>query len=568
MNIFGELSLILVIAAIVAAMMRLLKQPLIIGHILTGLLVGPYVLDILQSKETLQIFAQLGVAFLLFIVGLNLKPDVVREVGKISIITGVGQILFTTVIGVGLCVLLGFSFIESLYISIALTFSSTIIIMKLLSDKGDLEKLYSKIAIGFLLVQDIVAAFMLIVFSPTFQTGSTQNAVLFLVLKGSIFAIILVWTALYILPHLTRFAARSQAFLLLFTAAWGLGLSALFYYSGFSLEIGALIAGVMLSSTPYQSAMSAKLRTLRDFFIIVFFIILGSQLVFGDIQRLWIPAIILSLFVLIGNPIIVFLLMTLLKYNKKTSFLSGLTVAQISEFSLLIILLGVQNHILKEEILVLVTLVGLITIAGSTYLIVYAEKIYALISPLLNFYHPFHTSIQRGAQSQYENVLFGYNRVGFDFLEIFRKNKKTSLIVDFNPVTIAQLKSSGIQCMYGDAEDSDFLDDLNLRKVKIMVSTIPDFAANLLLLKKIRACNKNAIVFVLSLAIDDSFQLYTEGADYVIMPHFLGGHYASLLLMEAQFKKRTLQGIRTRHIHYLEQRKKLGHEHPHHTSID
>src|SRR3989338_3694257 len=166
MNAFTELSLVLVIATLIACIMRLLRQPLILGHILTGLLIGPYILNLIASAEILRIFSELGVALLLFIVGLQLSPHVIKEVGKIAAVTGVGQVLFTTAIGFFLTsFVFHYSLITSLYISIALTFSSTIIILKLLSDKGDLQKLYGKISIGFLLVQDIIAILILIAVS-------------------------------------------------------------------------------------------------------------------------------------------------------------------------------------------------------------------------------------------------------------------------------------------------------------------------------------------------------------------------------------------------------------------
>ena len=165
MHIFTEIVLILSVATVVSCFMRLLKQPLVVGYIISGIIVGPYFLNIVTNIEYMELFSKLGIAILLFIVGLSLKPDIIREVGKVSLVTGLGQVFFTSILGFLIMRLLGFDNVASMYSAIALTFSSTIIILKLLSDKGDLDKLYGKISIGFLLVQDIVATIILLVVS-------------------------------------------------------------------------------------------------------------------------------------------------------------------------------------------------------------------------------------------------------------------------------------------------------------------------------------------------------------------------------------------------------------------
>src|SRR3989344_881184 len=228
-NIMLQLSVILFIVLAVSLIMRLLKQPLIIGYIIAGVLIGPVFLNILTYDETLATFSELGIAFLLFIVGLHLSPKVIKEVGLIALITGIGQVVITTLIGYFFGLLMGFNSITSLYIAVAISFSSTIIITKLLSDKDALDKLYGKISIGIL--------------SPI---------------------------SYFILPKLNNFFSKSQEFLFVFAISWGLGLASLFYYIGFSLEVGALIAGILLSMSSYSWEVSAKLRSLRDFFLFHF----------------------------------------------------------------------------------------------------------------------------------------------------------------------------------------------------------------------------------------------------------------------------------------------------------
>ena len=560
-NIFIEISIILVLAAVFAAIMKILKQPTIIGYILTGIIVSPFFLNLIKSQDMLVVFSQIGVAFLLFIVGLSLNPKVIKEVGKASLITGVGQVVFTSLIGFFIARVFGFDTITSLYIAVALTFSSTIIIMKLLSDKGDLDKLYGKISIGFLLVQDLIAVFILIVVSSFSGPNQALNSILLLLIKGGLIVLLLVLISLYVLPKLGFFFARSQELLFMFSVAWGLGLASLFYLVGLSLEIGALLAGITLSLSPYNNEISSKMKPLRDFFIVLFFIVLGSQLIFDNFSRFLVPTIVFSLFILVGNPLIVMILMGALGYTKKTGLQAGFTVAQISEFSLILIALGVNVGHLTKEILSLVTVIGLATIIGSTYLILYSDKIYPLLEKYLSIFE--RKSVKKDKKMKsYDVILFGYNRIGFDFVNSFKKLRKKFLVVDYNPEVISNLLKEKIECEYGDVEDIEFLEQLNLKDAKMCISTIPDFETNTLLIGAIRKVNKKAVIMCVSHHIDDAYKLYSKGANYVIMPHFLGGKYASMMIDRYGFNLERFDEEKKKHINHLKKRKELGHNHP------
>jgi Kef-type K+ transport system membrane component KefB/Trk K+ transport system NAD-binding subunit len=560
-NIFFEISIILVIATIIAAIMKLLKQPLIIGYIFAGIVVSPFFLNLIKSQDTLTVFSQIGVAFLLFIVGLSLNPKVIKEVGKVSLITGLGQVVFTSLIGFLIARGFGFEIISSLYIAVALTFSSTIIIMKLLSDKGDLDKLYGKISIGFLLVQDLIAVGILIIVSSFSESSQSISSIFGIFVKGALIVFFLVLISLYILPRLGLFFAKSQELLFLFSIGWGLGLATLFHYIGLSIEIGALVAGVTLSLSPYNYEISSRMKPLRDFFIILFFILLGSQLVFSDFSKFIIPSIVFSLFILIGNPLIVMVLMGILRYPKKVGLQSGFTVAQISEFSLILITLGVGIGHLTQDILSMVTVVGLVTIIGSTYMILYANKIYNHIDKYLSFFERKRLN-KDGKKQMYDVILFGYNRVGYDFVNSFKKLKKKFLVIDYNPEVIEHLSEQGLNSKYGDVEDVEFLHQLDLKNLKMVVSTIPEFETNSLLINTIRKKNKKTIILVVSHHIEEAHLLYERGASYVVMPHFLGGKYASTLIDKYKLNHSKFLKESRKHILHLKKRHELGHHHP------
>lgn len=561
-SVFIQLCFILLIVLAVSFVMRLLRQPLIIGYILSGILIGPFFLNLIHESETFSVFSEIGIAFLLFIVGIHLSPKVIKDVGKISLITGIGQVVFTAIIGYLMGIFLGFSPSVAIYVSVALTFSSTIIIMKLLSDQEALEKLYGKISIGFLLVQDLIAIIILIVLSA-FSTGENAGGILlYTLLKSGIVLAILFPFSYYVLPKMSDFFAKSNEFLFVFSIAWGLGFAALFSLLGLSIEVGALIAGVMLSMSPYSYEISSKLKTLRDFFVISFFLILGSQMVFSDISNLLVPAVLFSAFILIGNPLIVMILMGSLGYSKKTGFMAGLTVAQISEFSLILIALGVKMGQLPKEILSFVTIIGIFTIAGSTYLIIYSEKIYNKIEKFLGIFEKKSLKEKEILARDYKYILFGENRIGFSIMKSFIKSKKNYLIIDFNPDRVRKLSKESVNCIYGDASNLGLLEEIDLKAVELIVSTIPEKEVNMGLIQKLKTLKSKAKLIVTARSTTDTFELYNAGADYVILPHFLGGEYVANIIGLSEKDPQILEKEKERQLKDLKERLKEGQEHP------
>ena len=559
-NVFVELSLVLVIAVVVSGIMRLLKQPLIIGHIATGIIVSPIFLNLVRTgNDSFEAFAHMGVAILLFMVGLHLNPKAVKDVGRIALITGIGQIIFTSVIGFLIVTMLGFDVVPAIYIAIALTFSSTIIILKLVSDKGDMDTLYGRIAIGFLIVQDIVAMFILMLVSSSAGAAGLSLIVIIEILIKLITILIGVYIiAKFIFPLITGKIAKSQEFLLFFAIAWCFIVATIFEKLDFSIEAGALLAGVALSMSPLKYEISSKLKPLRDFFILLFFVWLGSQMVFTNITQFIWPIIILSLFVLIGNPLIVLILMGVQGYSKRNSLFAGFTVAQISEFSLILVGLGVAVGHITGEILSLVTFIGIITIAGSTYLIIYNKKIYEVLSPYLSIFEKKNT-IDKNAKNNektHEVILFGYNRIGFDLAESFTKLKKEYLVIDNNPDTVKEVPKQGIDTKYGDADNREFLKEINFTKTKMIVSTIPDQETNTVLIKTIQEINPKTIIIVVANQITMALELYDAGADYVIMPHMVGGRHTAMLIKELGFKKKAFLKEKLNHIRHIERRQK------------
>ncbi|MCA9485649.1 MAG: cation:proton antiporter, partial [Nanoarchaeota archaeon] len=428
---------------------------------------------------------------------------------------------------------LGFSYIISAYISIALAFSSTIIIMKLLSDKGDSSSLYGKISIGFLIVQDLIAILILMVVSSFSEGESFYSIILQRVGVGVLLIGVLFLVSYFVIRPATKFVAKSQELLLLFSVGWAFALASLFEYVGFSIEIGALLAGITLSVSPYRYEIASRMKPLRDFFLLLFFIVLGSQLQFENFSGAILPIVLLSLFVLIGNPLIVMILMGVTGYTKRSGFFAGLTVSQISEFSFILIALGVSVGHLPIEVLSIITLIGLVTMAGSSYAIINNQRIYNKISKYLTVFERKGKKKDEGRYHRgedYDILLFGYNRIGYSLEKSFKKLKKDFLVIDNNPDTILNLAKSRVECRYGDAGDIELLDELPIGKAQMIISTIPDKETNLLLISKTLDKNPKATIIVVSHHIEESLELYDAGATYVVTPHFLGGtHTANLI---------------------------------------
>lgn len=555
MEVLTELGMVLGLVVGISFVMQALRLPLLLGYLLAGFLAGPAMWGLLYSPEGFELFSQLGITALLFIVGLGLNPGVVREVGKTSFIAGVGQITITTLLGYGLTRLFGWDVRTAWFLALGFTFSSTIIVMKLLGDRQDLGRLYAKISIGLLLMQDLAATVLLVGVTAVTQGGETGGLLTTLLGRLVLLLVSLGLFARFILPRLTRFFAASQEFLLVFIVGWGVGIAVLFDKLGLSVEIGALAAGVSLASSSYRYEMTAKMKLLRDFFLILFFVLLGSHLQLGEIATLWPQALAFSTFVLIGNPLIIWAIMGALGYTKRTSFMTGLTVAQVSEFSLLLLLLVSNAGLVSAQALSLMMMVGVITFTGSTVFIKYADKLFRILSPFLDSFERKHPKREQIVREQYDALLFGCHRVGEDFVKTFKKRKLSFLIVDFDPQVIAALEAKNIPCRYGDAYDNELMEEIDLSHAKLLICTIPDHETNVFLLEKCRRINKRATIIVTAHSIPEAQLLYKKGAAYVIMPHYLGGNHAAMLVEKHGHSRLRFSRERRQHLLHLAERR-------------
>ena len=511
-NLIVDLSIIFIVCAILGFILRTIKQPLILAYFLAGILLKPVLgennLDLLQLSE-------LGVAFLLFIAGLELDLNMFKKIRKDILYIGLGQVFFTAIIGY-LISRIFFNEIESILISIALTLSSTVIAVKFLSDRKEINMLHGKIAIGALLIQDLVAIAVLIFIG---ESKSFTGSIAFIIIKIVLFLLI----AIFIYKYGTRLfhrAAKSQE--MLFISSLGLLFFFIFLslFFNFSVAIGAFTAGIIIASgTPYNIEIAAKSRYLRDFFIPIFFAVLGTQVSFIKSTDFVISTILLSLFVLIGNPLIIFFIMRLMNYGKKVSLVVGILLAQISEFSFILIALAFSLKLIDKEILSLVSLIAVITISASTYMMEYYEQIYQKLASKYTGFREKTTS--KKAIQGYDTLLVGYDEVGESIVD--NLGNRQILVIDHDPEIIKKVeKRDNVIFIYGDISNPELLNNVNFKKMNLVLSTILNKNETKLLLDVVKRRNKNCRVIVSAQDRIDADELYDSGADHVVIPRLAG----------------------------------------------
>jgi len=525
-NLFDEMVILLLVAAAAGVAAMRLKQPPIIGFIAVGIIVGPSALGLIKSVDQIHVLAEMGLALLLFVVGLKLDLGMLRSMGISSLVIGSGQIALTTAGGFLLSLALGMDAVTALYVAVALTFSSTIIIVKLLSDKNETDSLHGRIALGLLIVQDVVVV-VVMVFLSAFSGAETQQPIYQALLVGlrGMALIAAAWAlSVFVVPRLLSAVAKSSEMLVLFGIAWALALAAAGELLGFSKEIGAFVAGVSLASTPYREALGARLSSLRDFLLLFFFIELGSSLDVGKLgPGIWL-AIPLSLFVIIGNPIIMMIITGLMGYRKRTSLLAGIAVAQVSEFSLILVAMGVKFGQISESAAGVVTLVALVTIGLSTYMIIYSQRIYERLRPFLGVFErsrpgreDSHTAAADGDEPP-DIMVFGLGSYGAGIADQFEGRGRRVIGVDFDPQTIRRWNGRGLTAVFGDATDTDMVHALHLSHIRWVISSIRRSQANMSLIESLRRAGYAGLVAVPAYDQSEESSLLAAGADLVFDP--------------------------------------------------
>jgi len=545
---------IIVLAAIFAFLAKYFKQPMIPVYVLAGIILGPLVLGLIKDMELIKSLSEIGIAFLLFIVGLQMDLKKLKEVGLFSAVTGTLQVVLTFILGFFVSVKLGFNEIEAVYIGLILAFSSTMVVIKLLSDKSKLHTLHGRIIIGILLVQDLIVIFALSLLN-SFNNFS-YLVVLTALVNGILLLLVAIFVNLVFLKRVFKFAAKSQELLFLASVSVCFGFILLAHYLGFSIAIGAFIAGVGLATLPYSFDIVGVVKPLKDFFATIFFVSLGMEVVFFNLK--FEPLLYFLLIVILFKPLVVMLCASVFGYERRTSFLSSISLAQVSEFSLIIAAQGLILGFITQELFSMTVLLAIITIILTSYFIKHEEYVYEKVKKFLSVFEGMNVFKQdlgyKDENRNEEIVLFGCNRMGSLFLNVFKKLGKNICVVDNNPEIVKCLMKDKVECIYGDASNLEVFGKIN-KNVKLVVSTVPDEDLSLFLIRHF----KKKKVIVTTEHVSEALELYKEGAAYVIIPHVLSGELIAGVLrkiVKGGFKG--LGKLKEEHVRHLKNLKVYG----------
>jgi Kef-type K+ transport system membrane component KefB/Trk K+ transport system NAD-binding subunit len=555
--VLWDIGLIIIAATLLAHISRIIKQPLIPAYIIAGILIGPLGLGIITSRDVIRSLSELGIAFLLFIVGLELDLRRLRDVGLHATITSIVTSSTMIVTGFWIARYMGFIPLEALYIGLALAFSSTMIVIKLLSDKNELDTLHGRIILGILLMQDVIAIVSLSILATL--DNLSVNTVSFAFLNGlGLFSIALV-TSKYIVPSIFRLISNHHELMFLTALSFFFLFAKLSSISGFSVAIGAFIAGMSIASFPYNYEIVGKVRSLRDFFAIIFFVTLGMEIWVEDINTIITPTLVFLALIVTLKPIIMMFVTSFFGYGRRVSFLTANALPQISEFSLIIVMQGLLLKHISIEVFSIVSLLALVSISLTAYLIKFDNELYRLLSLKLMVLE--HVSESSGRRKILESlppepakhaVVIGCHRMGAKIVDMLRKTKKNYVVVDFNPERIKILIKNGVHCIYGDVGDIDVLQKLRLDTADIVISTVSDEEDNMILIKETKTINPKTPVIVTADTVRQALELYEGGADYVVLPKILSGNFTSKLVEDLTKQPSKIDELRGRHVLELE----------------
>lgn len=539
MNEIYLLALVFGTAAALALLMRRFKQPLIVSYIAAGAVLSAFGLVRVEQLSFVKFLPEIGLAFLLFLVGMELDLRELRTLGKNVVIGAVSQVVLAAIILFVFWHSLPGSFLTTLFLGVAFSFSSTILVVKLLLESKELGSLHGKLTIGILLFEDLLAIVVLMLLSNLGPgSGLSLSSLGTIVFKG----IFLIWLALFsgrkILPRFFNSTAENGELLIISAIAWCLVFVSASQLMGFSLGIGAFLAGLSLAQSVYRTAISGRMKPLRDFFVMIFFVDLGVSLFpLGSSFVLLVP-IILVIYSVIVKPVIFFLLFLAMGFRSSTAFKTAIFLSSVSEFSLIILFLAANNGVIPKEIVPMLAFATVISFVLSSFLITHGKTLYRLLGNHLKLLERKKTIgldylPKSAAEFSGHAVLVGCHRSGDIILKELRKIYGENLIVvDFNPEIISSLREKMIPCVYGDAADLEVLESLNLKQANLVISTVRDLNDNLTLLDYLERVQSKAVIIITASDVSEAITLYERGAHHVSLPLTLEGMSIGHLVSE------------------------------------
>lgn len=541
-NIFLQLAVILTLSSALGLIVYKLKLPLLIAYIGAGLLLSLLSNFDVSKSLVLSFLPDIGIAFVLFLVGMELDLRELKNFGRQIFVAGIFQVIITATLGTFFAQSFGFNIVESLLLGAGLSFSSTLVVVKLLVDKKDLTSLYGKLSVGILLLEDLLAVIILLLLSSSVSfshIGADFFPLLVFVIKVLVIFIVAGFFNRYILSTVFKAVSDSGELLFLTALAWCFGFITLSLAMGFSVMIGAFLAGVALASSQFHFHIQGKIRPMRDFFTALFFVYLGTRVSFSPDMKIYPLILLFATYAVIVKPVIFLLIFGLFGFRKHTMFQTAINLSQISEFSLIILLVGLQMGLISQNALTVVAVASVISIICSSLMISQSKKIYKYAIFVVSFFErKKHLPIQK-EDERLENhtVVIGAHRVGGEIVRFLKREKQPLVVLDFNPHQVEKLLTEEIPVIYGDMSDPEILDLLGFDYAKVIISTSPDMEGNKTLLEDLKLRKINIPVIVRAETVKDAQSLYKAGADFVILPEVMAGDMLLDILKEHSNQK-------------------------------
>lgn len=548
-NEIQSLAVILTLAVGVGVVAKLVRLPMIFAYLVAGAILAASGLVPEASGGLYRLFSDLGVMLLLFLIGLEINYAALRLVGTTAALVGIGQVVGSGVLGTVIGLLLGFEPLTAGYVGIMVAFASTVVVVKMLSERHQVNSLHGKIVLGILLVQDF-AAMVLLVALASLQAGQGIDAQLMLwtAIKGGLVFVVMLWAGRSLIPKVLRHVSQTPELLFIGSIAWMLLVATFAARLGLSIEIGGFLAGLALANSSEELHIANRLRPLRDFFLVLLFISLGSSLAVTNIESIVNQVIALTILVVIVNPLIVIGLLRTFGYHRRTAIVAGLHISQLSEFSLVVAAVGLRLGHLNPTLVSIITVTAILSIGVSSLMMMHAEAIYGFLRQL---FHWREELSEGGKRQRFSVIVIGAHRLGHSVLR--HLDPKKTLVIDFDPDVIHQVRQRGFETTYGDLTDDEILSGIFAAKPKMVISTSPEVEDNAGLLEAARHRRQQPILIVRAENEPEAKRLYALGADFVLLPHLMSG--VTLGQMISRESKSELHRRRKHDLAYLAERR-------------
>lgn len=551
-ELIRDITLCILFAWMLGLLAHFSRQPLILAYLIAGFCIGPFGAGWVKSQESISVISELGLIFMLFMIGLEIDLKKIVRAGKVILFAAGGQLLGGCLLGVlffvGIGLSLGGGHFDAVYLCVACALSSTVIIVKVLYEKRELDTLPGRITLGVLVLQDIFAILFLAV------QPSLANLEVSVILLSIGRVAVLVAAALlisrYVLPRLFHQIARRPELILLGALAWCFLVAETAERLSLSREMGALIAGVSLSTFPYALDVTAKVTTLRDFFITLFFVALGMTIPVPGLSVIGL-ALMIAAFTVVSRLVTTFTPLYLMKQGLRASLLPALNLAQISEFSLVVIQTGVADRHIAAETANAASFAFVVLAVLSTFAMSRSDEITRwAIGPLkriglkdLDHGNGHAEEGHEGGHGEARRiVILGFFRAASALMAEIERQAPVLLeqitVVDFNPNVYQTLLSRGLHVIYGDISSADTLLHAGVGKSEVIILSVPDSllkgATNEKLVRHVRALNPTALIVATADLLSDVDELYAAGADYVTVTRLSDAHELFTVIEAAQ----------------------------------